>query len=214
MLAWRGGLRVSEVLALRPKDLDIASGTVVIHHGKGDKSRRVGIDPGAAALVSRWLDARKKPRHRNPPATDLYSQRWPDRPKLRSPSTSQAGETRWHRQAGALPRASPCLRSRVGEGGGDDLDNQRSARAFLGQRHRPVPTPVGGWRGGRVLPKPRMDTLGGLRNRLPQQSTSRPQARAAMGELMTGTAVARQISPEATWCTPSFWMRPTSRVAR
>ena len=59
MLAWRGGLRVSEVLALRPKDLDIASGTVVIHHGKGDKSRRVGIDPGAAALVSRWLDARK-----------------------------------------------------------------------------------------------------------------------------------------------------------
>lgn len=58
-LAWRGGLRISEVLALRPKDVDLDSGTITIQHGKGDKTRRVGIDAGAVALVNRWLDARR-----------------------------------------------------------------------------------------------------------------------------------------------------------
>lgn len=59
-LAWRGGLRVSEVLALRPKDVDLDSGVVVVQRGKGDKTRRVGIDAGTVALVSRWIDARRK----------------------------------------------------------------------------------------------------------------------------------------------------------
>jgi site-specific recombinase XerD len=58
-LAWRGGLRISEVLGLRTKDLDAESGTIVIHHGKGDKTRRVGIDAGTIALVDRWLDIRR-----------------------------------------------------------------------------------------------------------------------------------------------------------
>jgi site-specific recombinase XerD len=59
-LAWRGGLRVSEVLALRPKDVDVDSGVVVVQHGKGDKTRRVGIDAGTGALVARWIEARRK----------------------------------------------------------------------------------------------------------------------------------------------------------
>ena len=59
-LAWRGGLRVSEVLALRPKDVDMESGIVVVQHGKGDKTRRVGIDAGTVAIVTRWIEARRK----------------------------------------------------------------------------------------------------------------------------------------------------------
>jgi site-specific recombinase XerD len=59
-LAWRSGLRIGEVLALRPKDVDLASGTVTIQHGKGDKLRRVGLDAGTVALVARWLEVWRK----------------------------------------------------------------------------------------------------------------------------------------------------------
>src|SRR5690349_5587926 len=43
-LAWRSGLRIGEVLALRPKDVDLAAGTLVVQHGKGDRRRVVGLD--------------------------------------------------------------------------------------------------------------------------------------------------------------------------
>jgi len=55
---YRGGLRVAEALALLPKDLDLASGAVRVLHGKGDQPRTVALDPGAAALVERWLTER------------------------------------------------------------------------------------------------------------------------------------------------------------
>ena len=54
----RGGLRVSEALALYPKDVDAESGTVTILHGKGDRRRTVGLDPEAFAIVMRWLERR------------------------------------------------------------------------------------------------------------------------------------------------------------
>ena len=56
---YRGGLRVSEALALEPKDVDRKHGTVRILHGKGDRARTVGLDAGAFALVERWLEKRK-----------------------------------------------------------------------------------------------------------------------------------------------------------
>lgn len=59
-LGWRGGLRLGEVLALRPKDLDREAGTVNILRGKGGKQRVVGLDPAAFALVERWLDRRRE----------------------------------------------------------------------------------------------------------------------------------------------------------
>lgn len=59
-LAWRSGLRIGEVLALKPKDVDLDAGTLVVQHGKGDKRRVVGLDSGTAALLARWLDVRKK----------------------------------------------------------------------------------------------------------------------------------------------------------
>lgn len=57
-LMYRGGLRISEALALYPKDLDPIKGTVTVLHGKGDKRRTIGLDQGAFALVARWLDRR------------------------------------------------------------------------------------------------------------------------------------------------------------
>lgn len=55
---YRAGLRVSEGLDLRPKDVDREAGVVRVLHGKGDKARTVGMDPEAFALLERWLDRR------------------------------------------------------------------------------------------------------------------------------------------------------------
>jgi integrase/recombinase XerD len=61
-LAWRCGLRIGEVLALRPKDLDLDSGTLVVQNGKGNRRRIVGLDAGTAAVLTRWLEVRQKRR--------------------------------------------------------------------------------------------------------------------------------------------------------
>lgn len=55
---YRGGLRLQEALRLYTKDLDPKQSTVRVLHGKGDKSRLVGIDDGAWAILDRWLDRR------------------------------------------------------------------------------------------------------------------------------------------------------------
>jgi site-specific recombinase XerD len=49
---WRGGLRIA--------DVDVAAGTVTVLHGKGDRRRVVGLDPGAMAPVDRWLENRRE----------------------------------------------------------------------------------------------------------------------------------------------------------
>lgn len=65
---WRGGLRVGEALALRAVDVDLAAGELRVLHGKGDRSRTVGVDPTAAALLEDWMDERSKwPRPRSGP---------------------------------------------------------------------------------------------------------------------------------------------------
>jgi len=64
-LTWRTGLRIGEVLALKPKDIDLTSGTAVVQHGKGDKRRVVGLDAGTCALIAKWLDVRKTKRISN-----------------------------------------------------------------------------------------------------------------------------------------------------
>lgn len=55
---WRCGLRISEALRLELRDLDLQAGTLRIRHGKGDKSRTVGLDEQTSALIARWLDRR------------------------------------------------------------------------------------------------------------------------------------------------------------
>src|SRR5262245_12411027 len=55
---YRAGLRVAEALALYPKDVDAAAGTVRVLRGKGDRARTVALDPEAFALLERWMDKR------------------------------------------------------------------------------------------------------------------------------------------------------------
>jgi site-specific recombinase XerD len=55
---YRGGLRCQEVLDLMPKDIDTTAGTIRVLRGKGRKTRLVGIDSGAMAIIQRWLDTR------------------------------------------------------------------------------------------------------------------------------------------------------------
>jgi hypothetical protein len=56
---WRCGLRISKALALEPRDVDLQAGTLRVRHGKGDKSRTLGLDEQTAALLARWLDRRQ-----------------------------------------------------------------------------------------------------------------------------------------------------------
>lgn len=56
---WRCGLRIAEALALELRDVDLEQGTIRVRHGKGDKSRTVGLDQQTSALLARWLDRRR-----------------------------------------------------------------------------------------------------------------------------------------------------------
>jgi integrase/recombinase XerD len=59
VVLYRGGLRVFEALGLQVRDVDVEAGTIRVRHGKGDRSRIVGVDPAAASLIARWLEVRK-----------------------------------------------------------------------------------------------------------------------------------------------------------
>lgn len=52
------GLRLGEALALRLKDVDLETGTITVHHGKGDKRRVCGITRVAQAELEVWLAKR------------------------------------------------------------------------------------------------------------------------------------------------------------
>ncbi len=56
ILGYRAGLRLSEVLGLRIKDIDLEEGSINVLRGKGRKQRIVGLDPLACAIVQRWAD--------------------------------------------------------------------------------------------------------------------------------------------------------------
>jgi site-specific recombinase XerD len=58
VVLWRAGLRVSEALALMPKDVDRAEGTLHVLNGKGGKQRMVALDPLSFGVIDRWLEAR------------------------------------------------------------------------------------------------------------------------------------------------------------
>ncbi len=58
IVLYRGGLRITEALLLKPKDVDVESGVVRVLRGKGEKARTVALDPASVAVVQRWLDVR------------------------------------------------------------------------------------------------------------------------------------------------------------
>jgi len=57
---YRCGLRCAEALSLSPKDVDAKTNQLRVLCGKGGKSRTVGIDDDALAVLDRWLDTRKR----------------------------------------------------------------------------------------------------------------------------------------------------------
>jgi integrase/recombinase XerD len=59
-MLFRSGLRISEALALFPKDLDPAGHSIRVLHGKGNKARTAPLPSDAADAVDRWLDCRKR----------------------------------------------------------------------------------------------------------------------------------------------------------
>ncbi len=55
---WRGGLRISEALALNETDIDERGGSLLISHGKGDKRREAGMDQFGFEQLAAWLTLR------------------------------------------------------------------------------------------------------------------------------------------------------------
>jgi len=55
---WRGGLRISEALALNEADVDARRGSLLIRHGKGDKRREAGMDPFGFEQLGAWTTHR------------------------------------------------------------------------------------------------------------------------------------------------------------
>ena len=56
---YRGGLRLSEALALKPADVNPDDGSITVLHGKGDRRRTIGVDPMAMGMIGRWADRRE-----------------------------------------------------------------------------------------------------------------------------------------------------------
>jgi len=57
---YRAGLRHAEALALLEKDVDLSGGAIAVLHGKGDRRRTVGIDPGACEVIRLWIERRRR----------------------------------------------------------------------------------------------------------------------------------------------------------
>jgi site-specific recombinase XerD len=55
---WRGGLRISEALALNETDVDERRGSLLIRHGKGDKRREAGMDQFGFEQLAAWTAER------------------------------------------------------------------------------------------------------------------------------------------------------------
>ena len=60
LLCLSSGLRLEELLALSPADLDWENGRALVRHGKGDKRRAVPFHPVAQEAVGKYLDAQRK----------------------------------------------------------------------------------------------------------------------------------------------------------
>jgi site-specific recombinase XerD len=58
-LLYRSGLRVGEILALRPADVDLTAHTVRLLETKSGQPQTRGFHPSAGDALARWLDTRK-----------------------------------------------------------------------------------------------------------------------------------------------------------
>ena len=60
LASWRGGLRISEALALAETDVDQRRGSLLVRHGKGDKRREAGMDEWGFEQLNLWLEHRRR----------------------------------------------------------------------------------------------------------------------------------------------------------
>ncbi len=58
-LMYRSGLRVSEILALRPSDVNLAKHSIRLLDTKSGKAQTRGFHPSADDALARWIDTRK-----------------------------------------------------------------------------------------------------------------------------------------------------------
>jgi site-specific recombinase XerD len=66
-MLYRSGLRVSEVLAVRPADVDMAKHSIRLLDTKTGKPQTRGFHPSADDALARWLDTRRGLSLRNGP---------------------------------------------------------------------------------------------------------------------------------------------------
>jgi integron integrase len=59
-LMYGGGLRVSECVSIRVKDVDLDRGEIIVRAGKGGKDRRTPLAERCAAALRRWLAERER----------------------------------------------------------------------------------------------------------------------------------------------------------
>ena len=137
-------LRVSETLAMRPSDLDLARGMVRIRHGKGDRARTVAIDPSAQAYVERWIAKRealglngRQPLFCTITRNDRFGAALDSsyvRRLLRRLADRASIERRVHPHA-----LRHSLATALAHEGQDPARDQRPARALVDRRHGPLP---------------------------------------------------------------------------
>lgn len=97
---FRSGVRVSELCALRRRDIDLAAGTANIYRAKGGKSRTVHFDAGTAEALTVYWAGRGDP-VRGAGALPAFS----GRDKLGVPGTAISPRTVEHIVAGLAERA-------------------------------------------------------------------------------------------------------------
>ena len=56
---YRGASRISETLKVRPSDIDWDRRLLIIHEGKGKKSRTIVLDDGVLDILKAWSERRK-----------------------------------------------------------------------------------------------------------------------------------------------------------
>ena len=59
MALYRGMLRISEALDLKPADVNLDEQTIRIRKGKGSKARTVGIPGSVCDAIAKWVEERK-----------------------------------------------------------------------------------------------------------------------------------------------------------
>ena len=136
---WRGGLRISEALALNETDVDPRRGSLLIRHGKGDRRREVGMDPFGFEQLAAWTARRTLlppgPLFcviEAPPRSALVGQRR----ALRAPPAR--ARRRSQTPLRATP-ATPCPRRRARARRRRGQHHPTPARAYRPRYHRDLP---------------------------------------------------------------------------